>query len=256
MANVLDALKNLYLKIGGDKSKLNDNHDISDYVNDIGVALKDAIESSTELPIVSVDDNGKALGVVDGNWSKMSIPNEVPAAAVADIGKVLGVVSDGSTGAEYGAVSIPTELPAVAAADIGKVLGVVSDGNTGAEYDLVTSSSPSGGPSIVKMHIYQDGSIDNWRYIENEAALYQSITSLLLQGEAPIFQIFVDSQTVYNSKPSSLTKLDFIMNGCSIEWNQDDPTYGQDAFKVHFMDDRCSFLWEADGGYISFSALT
>lgn len=99
MGNVLNGLKYLYSKIGGDPSKI-EEHDVSDYVYDIGDQLEEAISSGGSLPEVTQ-------------------------------------------------------------ADIGKVLGVVSDGSTGAEYDLVTPSSPSGGPSIVKMHIYQDGSMFN-----------------------------------------------------------------------------------------------
>lgn len=64
---------------------------------------------------------------------------EIPAPAVADIGKVLGVVSDGESGAEYGAVAPASGLPAISAGDAGKVL-TVNAGETGAEW-----ASPSGG---------------------------------------------------------------------------------------------------------------
>ena len=61
---------------------------------------------------------------------------EIPAPAVADIGKVLGVVSDGESGAEYGAVEQSSGLPAISAGDAGKVL-TVNAGETGAEWDSV-----------------------------------------------------------------------------------------------------------------------
>lgn len=46
------------------------------------------------------------------------------------------------------------------------------------------------------------------------------------------------------------------MNGGSIEWDKDDPDYGQDAFKVRYTDDRCGFIWEGDSGYVGFEAYT
>lgn len=86
------ALKELYLSLGGDPSALEDNSTVSDYIAD----LENGLKSLAELP----------------------------APAVGDIGKIVGAVSDGESGAEYGLVDSP--LPAVTASDNGSILGVSS----------------------------------------------------------------------------------------------------------------------------------
>ena len=70
------ALKDLYLSLGGDPSALEDNSTVSDYIADLENGLK-----------------GLA---------------ELPAVEATDINKLVGVVSDGASGAEYGLVNAPT----------------------------------------------------------------------------------------------------------------------------------------------------
>ena len=45
-----------------------------------------------ELPTVTSDDNGKILGVVEGQWGVIDAPVELPSVSSTDNGKVLGVV--------------------------------------------------------------------------------------------------------------------------------------------------------------------
>lgn len=45
------------------------------------------------LPDVTSSDNGKVLGVVDGEWAVYTIPKELPAVSSSDNGKILGVSS-------------------------------------------------------------------------------------------------------------------------------------------------------------------
>ncbi len=45
------------------------------------------------LPDVTNSDNGKVLGVVNGEWDKYTIPKELPTVSSSDNGKVLSVVS-------------------------------------------------------------------------------------------------------------------------------------------------------------------
>ena len=78
----------------------------------------------------------EVVDVVNETAEKVDDIPEIPAPAVADIGKVLGVVSDGESGAEYGAVAPAGGLPAIESGDAGKVL-TVNAGETGAEWDSV-----------------------------------------------------------------------------------------------------------------------
>ena len=63
---ILDALKGLYAKLGGQKSP--------DNIQTIGEALEDitgvAVNGGNELPIVTAADNGDVLTVVEGAWAK------------------------------------------------------------------------------------------------------------------------------------------------------------------------------------------
>ena len=97
-----DALKDLFLALGGDATELSDNTKISDYIEDLKGALKDAIDEGAEeiiddsttsetktyssskieslipapeLPSVSSSDNGRFLGVSGGKWAKVNAPS-------------------------------------------------------------------------------------------------------------------------------------------------------------------------------------
>lgn len=45
-----------------------------------------------ELPTVTSDDNGKILGVANGEWAIIDAPVELPSVSSTDNGNVLGVV--------------------------------------------------------------------------------------------------------------------------------------------------------------------
>ncbi len=102
MANktINQALKDLFLGLGGNESALSDNQTVSDYIDDLESAIKASASGAAEDLI----DDETASETTTYSSSKIAslIPeNELPTPAVGDIGKVVSVVSDGESGAEY-----------------------------------------------------------------------------------------------------------------------------------------------------------
>lgn len=75
MATINEALKNLFVGLGGDPTELADNQTASDYIDDLESAIKACASEASEdiLPAVTSEDNGKILAVVDGVWTKVTI---------------------------------------------------------------------------------------------------------------------------------------------------------------------------------------
>lgn len=67
MDNTLDALRNLYVALGGDADDVVNLVIIPDLINAIATQASKA--TAVELPTVDADDNGKVLKVVDGAWA-------------------------------------------------------------------------------------------------------------------------------------------------------------------------------------------
>jgi hypothetical protein len=128
MTTTIQALKSLYVALGGTASDVSGLVTIPDMINAIA-----QIASSTgiELPTVGRSDDGKVLTVVNGVWTKAEPATELPEVTASDEGKVLTVNSSG----EWEADSVPEELPTVTADDNGKVLKVV-DGEWSIGTDL------------------------------------------------------------------------------------------------------------------------
>ena len=159
------ALKDLFLGLGGDPSALADNSTISDYIEDLESAIKGA--ASGELPEVTADDIGDVLAVVsDGasgaSWGKGEIPSELPSVEAADIGEALIVESDGEGGAQWGKGSIPS----------GSIVFEASYASTiGNPVRLSNSKSGSDVANAVDDNISSGKSV--YLYIASEKRLYR-----------------------------------------------------------------------------------
>lgn len=75
MATINEALKKLFVGLGGDPTELADNQTASDYIDDLESAIKACASEASEdiLPAVTSEDNGKILAVVNGAWTKVTI---------------------------------------------------------------------------------------------------------------------------------------------------------------------------------------
>lgn len=71
MLNTIDALKALYVALGGDADDVADLTIIPELIAAIAEKVEDVTEAANakELPEVSATDNGSVLKVVEGNWA-------------------------------------------------------------------------------------------------------------------------------------------------------------------------------------------
>lgn len=88
MNQTVDALKAVYVALGGNAADVADLTLIPDVIN----AIAAVAASSVELPAVSASDNGNVLTVVNGKWAKAAVPTELPAVSASDNGDVLKVI--------------------------------------------------------------------------------------------------------------------------------------------------------------------
>ena len=92
MDTTIDALKNLYVALGGTASTVADITIIPDMINAIAALISSG--ATAELPKVTSTDNGSALLVSSGEWAKGELPKELPSvSSPTDDGKVLTVVN-------------------------------------------------------------------------------------------------------------------------------------------------------------------
>lgn len=67
-----EALKDVFLNLGGNPSDLSDNSTVSDYIEDLGSAIEAEVSSAVsevkQLPEVTEANNGQVLAVSGGEW--------------------------------------------------------------------------------------------------------------------------------------------------------------------------------------------
>lgn len=90
MDNTIDALKNLYVALGGEAADVADISIIPEMINAIAALVTSG--TTKELPTVTSTDNGKILTVVEGAWAKADKQTELPSVTAEDNGDVLTVV--------------------------------------------------------------------------------------------------------------------------------------------------------------------
>ena len=71
MDNTLDALRNLYVALGGDADDVTNLVIIPDLINAIATQAASVVTAANaaELPAVTATNNGSVLKVVDGKWA-------------------------------------------------------------------------------------------------------------------------------------------------------------------------------------------
>ena len=76
MDKTIDALKAVYVALGGTASDVADVVIIPDMINAIATVAGTVATAATtaELPKVTSTDNGKVLTVVSGKWAKAALP--------------------------------------------------------------------------------------------------------------------------------------------------------------------------------------
>ena len=73
MDTTIDALKNLYVALGGSADDVANITLIPEMITAIATVAASA--TAAELPKVSSSDNGKVLTVVSGKWQKAELPS-------------------------------------------------------------------------------------------------------------------------------------------------------------------------------------
>lgn len=73
MDNTIDALRALYVALGGSADDVANLVIIPDLINAIAAYI--ASGATKELPAVTTTDNNKVLTVVSGKWAKADLPD-------------------------------------------------------------------------------------------------------------------------------------------------------------------------------------
>lgn len=129
MINTVEALRGLYVALGGD---LTDVANITTIPVMLSAISEVAAAAASELPPVKGTDDGSVLTVVSGKWAKAALPKELPSVTNDDNGDILAVVSGA-----WAKAAIPSQLPAVTSENNGAVLKVI-DGAWGIGTDETT----------------------------------------------------------------------------------------------------------------------
>ena len=87
MDNTLDALRNLYVALGGTAEDVANLVIIPDLINAIATLV-----TSQGIAALPTGTDGQVLTLFSGDWAAANIPSQLPAVDAEDNGKVLKVV--------------------------------------------------------------------------------------------------------------------------------------------------------------------
>ena len=87
MDNTLDALRKLYVALGGNSADVANLVIIPDLINAIA-----SIITTNGIATLPTGTNGQVLTLDDGEWTAANVPSELPDVTAADNGSVLKVV--------------------------------------------------------------------------------------------------------------------------------------------------------------------
>ena len=90
MNNTLDALRNLYVALGGDADNVEALVITPELIDAVATLISAGLTEA--MPAVTAENNGQVLTVVSGEWKAAAIPAQLPAVSGDDDGKVLTVV--------------------------------------------------------------------------------------------------------------------------------------------------------------------
>ena len=97
----VEALKELYIALGGDATKFVDTMLIPDMIKEIAAYI--SAGGAAELPTVSSANNGEILTVSGGKWVSAAPASQLPAVTTTENGEVLTVVEGA-----WAAAALPT----------------------------------------------------------------------------------------------------------------------------------------------------
>lgn len=97
----VEALKELYIALGGNVTNVADITLIPDMIRRIAIHIGNG--GAAELPAVSKNDNGRVLTVVNGAWAVANPAAELPTVTSSNNGEVLTVVEGA-----WAAAALPT----------------------------------------------------------------------------------------------------------------------------------------------------
>lgn len=127
MAKKVEKLKKFYIANGGDASAVANIKTVGGMID----ALCD-IEFDSELPAVTGSDNGKVLGVVEGNWAKTDAPSYEFAVAYTE-GEGDTIVADKTFAEITAAISAGKNIVASFPQGEGELIYLCLSGKTASE---------------------------------------------------------------------------------------------------------------------------